>query len=104
MSFVRPDEPEFIRLDGGWSDYGNVGFWRVLTTNQASGFGAKPAFFRLWVSNLSHNRRSLPGRLFFCFGLRLFSRVGCFASFALPALEIIVWFACRVGCSENRPL
>ena len=44
-------------------------------------------------------RRALLGRLLVGLGLRLSGGLGCLASFALPALEVIIWFAWRGGCS-----
>ena len=43
---------------------------------------------------------SLPGCLFVGLGLRLLGRVGCLAFFALAALEVVIWFACRDRYSD----
>jgi hypothetical protein len=62
---------------------------------------AKLALICLWVSRLRPVRRSLLKSLLIRLGLRLLGRVGCLASFALPALEVIVCLSWRVGCSKE---
>lgn len=77
----------------------NVCFRGSSTASGTSGSRAGLAFVRLWVSGIGCVRRSLLGCFPVSLGLRLLGSIDCLASFALPALEVIVRFAWRVRYS-----
>lgn len=92
-------DPAATGLIGNWPKRGNSALG--LVDGEPDDQTARSLCLRLWVGSLSHVRRFLLGRPFIRFGLRLFCRIGCLASFALPALEVIVCFPWRVRYSKN---
>ena len=70
-------------------------FWPVLLLFSLQGAVFAPYMPIADAIALSGVRRSLRGRFLVGFGLRLLGRLGCLVLLALPALEVVIGFACR---------